>query len=649
MSLGVVLYLQARSESLKYRSYFERIGSESLLEWLIGPLPRLVPEASFYIICDNASDQARAVEVLRSRNVTVFRSQCSSQLLNLAELVKATKASRLALVPMGLGLAPTSLLQRVGAHHASQKNDFTEVKGLPRGTTPAMFNSGTLLALSDFQVPGANTDPISLVRALKSLKVTTGQEAPLPLNSVPFDASSVYQLDPVTLPRSIRIETPNDVDVLRRVCLRLGAREGEERGILGLRLWKQEAMCDARRRRTELKSLALSKQRRVQRSDSRSILYVSNASAFSGAEESLCQLVTQVDAERFKKFALVALEGHFTERLRQAGALVVCPEQDFATNTLDNFFYTLSVLRRIRPSIVHLNSPSGLPILCGASLIGAPVVFHARTVPAEPYAEFLESVDAIIAVSNFIKGEVLQFGVPESNVRVIYDGVDTVHFRPGLLKTSEAREAFGIPQDAKVALMIARLAPNKRHDVMLRAAGAVKPHLPSFHLVVVGEAYESLDRQYSDMVRREASALGLAECISWLGFVPDIRAVEAAADVLVLCSEREPLGTSVMEAMAMELPVVVSDDGGSHEMVKHGERGFVIKAGDAGSLAKHLLMLLTSEDLCNSFGRAARSYVESNLTARASAQRVMEIYDGLTATTNPSFQKLHRPRGESCS
>ncbi|MFL6333970.1 MAG: glycosyltransferase [Pyrinomonadaceae bacterium] len=126
------------------------------------------------------------------------------------------------------------------------------------------------------------------------------------------------------------------------------------------------------------------------------VLYVSTPSVFSGAEQSLCQLVAHLDADRVKPYALVAMRGVFTERLERAGAEVICPERNLAADTVNNFLYALNVFKRIKPDVIHFNCASGTPALFAAAVTGVPIIQHVRVAELQQYGEHLRNADGII-------------------------------------------------------------------------------------------------------------------------------------------------------------------------------------------------------------------------------------------------------------
>jgi len=169
--------------------------------------------------------------------------------------------------------------------------------------------------------------------------------------------------------------------------------------------------------------------------------------------------------------------------------------------------------------------------------------------------------------------------------------------------------------------MVARISPQKRHDILLRAAAVLRPCLPDLHMLLVGEA---LDDTYLDSLQALASNLGLGDRISWVPFLPDIRIALVAADVLILPSSGEALGRCVIEAMAMEVPAIVSDSGGAQEVVRG--RGLVVKYEDVPETARALKTVLTQPHSCLNFVASARRYVEDELTVSAMARAVGNLY-----------------------
>jgi glycosyltransferase involved in cell wall biosynthesis len=121
--------------------------------------------------------------------------------------------------------------------------------------------------------------------------------------------------------------------------------------------------------------------------------------------------------------------------------------------------------------------------------------------------------------------------------------------------------------------------------------------------------------------------------IHWLPFQDDIRQIESAADIAVLPSDEEPLGTCILEGMSLELPVVMSDSGGTHELIEEGISGFSFRGGDAKALARVLCRLAGNPGLRTGLGREARRRIEQRFTLRHHAEQVAAVLARLRAAT----------------
>lgn len=625
MDLAAVLYLPLVKESLSYHFYFDEIESQLVLHWWAETAICSAPGSQLFIVAHSRGVGERAAQLMQNYDAAVHVTKHSSLLRALADVVALTDRRTIAVVPIGACLAPMDLLQRVHAHHQERQNNYTFVDGLPVGSKPTLFDSDLLVALDRLHVPGLPGDPLILLQRLQTLAGATGRQPPIPLRCIPFDGAMSYGCDIGDVPRSVRIERPDDVAILRKIIPRLRATPAVQSEAVGLRLWKRELTAEAVRRRQQLRTSLVSTGYSSPPSERRKVLYVSKASVLSGAESALLNLVSHVDANRFDKYALVSLEGVLADRLRKAGARVVCPEDGFDLDSVDNLLYALSVLRDIKPDIIHMNGLDGSHILCAAELLKIPIVQHVHIDPTEAYGEYFRSAKAIIAVSTFVSQQVRQFNISPDAVVTIHNGLDAGHFRPGVFQKRDARLALGIPLDARVVLMTARFDPQKRHDLLLDAARVVKEAVPSFHLLLNGEV--CCEPNQLDLVRKRADTLGIADCVTWVPFAADMRELYDATDILVLCGEREAFPCCIAEAMAMEVPVVVSKSGGNCELIEHGENGFMVKPGDPKALAAGILEALRNDELSRRCARAARAHVESVLSVWEQARHVMELYD----------------------
>ena len=655
-SLAAILYIPYVPESISWRPYLCEVGSGTLLETFIVRFRMKNPDTDLRVLVHTEDVNPTLDSILNGAGITRVPTEYKTGCQSFLQAARQSHNSHIAFLTLEYGLAPPDLLAKAFTHHLHHDNAFTPVAGFPSDCVPDIYHSTFLEALRKCTLPPIAGNLLGLAQQLKgvmekrpsaSLPVVQHEALckaagelrvafPSSINAVPFNAAAEYKARPGELPESLRIKNSTYVDIARAV---ISSRNETNEPLHDLRSWKREALLT--QRELSSKSISYAVRRRVKdriRARRTKVLFVSTPSAYSGAEESLCQLVGGLNRETYKPYALVGARGYFTERLQQFGTEVIVPNRDFASSSVENFFFTLSTLGKIRPDIVHINAASGIPVVVAARLLDVPVVYHLRVAALESIADYLKSSEAIIAVSEFIRAEVEQKDVDGNKVRVIFDGVDVDQFSRASFSRAVVRRELGLPPDVPIALNIARFAPNKRQDLLIAASELIRKRLPDFRVVFVGEAEDQ--RYYSQIVEQIGRA-GLADHAIFLPFQRDIRRIEAAADLLVLCSDREPLGTCLLEAMAMELPVVVTTSGGSHELFLDRETGLKTRGGDVQGLAAAIESILTNPELAHRLAKAARRYAETEYTIQNHAKAVTALYEEvLDRSRRPKCQPI---------
>jgi glycosyltransferase involved in cell wall biosynthesis len=238
----------------------------------------------------------------------------------------------------------------------------------------------------------------------------------------------------------------------------------------------------------------------------------------------------------------------------------------------------------------------------------------------------LASFSRVIAVSGEIKTELVRCGASPKRVTVVLNGIDDrAYFRDGS-QVRAARERFRVPLDGIAIGSVGRLEPQKRFDLLLEAFSVVRQHFPTALLLIAGEGSTraELERQ------RDRLQLGSTCCL--LGHVEDVAAFHHALDLFVQASDYEGTPNSVLEAMAFETPAVVTDAGGTEELLENGKEGLVVRRGDATRLAIAMMEALSNRDATASRSRAARLRVERELSFDIRMRKVEAIYRQLIPT-----------------
>jgi glycosyltransferase involved in cell wall biosynthesis len=184
----------------------------------------------------------------------------------------------------------------------------------------------------------------------------------------------------------------------------------------------------------------------------------------------------------------------------------------------------------------------------------------------------------------------------------------------------DVREEQHTPEDASVIGTVARLHPSKGHEDLLRAFAIVSQSVPEAVLWLVGEG------ECRPTLERTAVRLGIEAKVRMPGARTDVRDLLGAMDVFALPSRWEGMPNALMEAMAAGLPVVASDVDGVRELIREGETGWRVPAGDPEAMAEGLLSVLGDGDRAVRAGHAAQAYMQERFSPDSMAEAFAALY-----------------------
>ncbi|MBI3680800.1 MAG: glycosyltransferase family 4 protein [Acidobacteria bacterium] len=551
--------------------------------------------------------------------------------------VRSSGASGCLYLPMGAALLWQDVVAPLLTAYLTGQLSYSTYCDLPIGVSPYCFSTellGAALALEPFLSQTGTLG--ALFDRVASLWGALGEDRPFPIRAARLSAAQEFGCEVERFPAAMDFRV---CAAALQVAHSMDKATREDDCFEVLYRWKEREIERAEAYR---ETDGLQRSTRTASSPIR-VLLISNPSAFSGAEESCCTMVSAFGGADVAVMALVGSDGEFSARLKSAGATVIVSDRDLSVPDARVARRLAAIVDGWRPHVIHVNSPSGPIVAAVAAAKGLPLVQHLRLADVGPIADQIEAADHVICVSQFVERRASRCNLRHDRISVIYNGVNTDLYRPDRAAGAAARRSLGIRDDEFVTLVIARFAPNKRHDLALRALHQVVSRGGNIRLLLVGESLTQSEREVETTTRQLAFDLGLEQRICWLGFQAEVRSFHNAGDVVVLCSDEEPLGRSVLEGMATGKPVVVSDSGGTKEIVRDGACGYVVPAGDYFALADRLEGLMRDNKLRDEMGHQGRRHVKEHLTARHCAERVHTVYQSLVGGIRVSVYRGEPP------
>lgn len=230
----------------------------------------------------------------------------------------------------------------------------------------------------------------------------------------------------------------------------------------------------------------------------------------------------------------------------------------------------------------------------------------------------VKQTDMLVGNSQAVVDFYRPLGYPESKLRVIPNGVEC----PPLPTIS--KEAFlaelQLPPEAKIAMFVGRLAPQKRVTDLIWAMQLLRQADPRAYLVIVGEG--PLRNSLEDFTRE----VEVTRHVRFLGHRSDAASLLHHADAVWLASEFEGMSNSLMEAMACGRPIVASAIPPNQELIHHGENGYLVNLGDSAGFTQYTFKLWNEPDQAMLLGSAARSKIESEFSVSQMVSSYADLY-----------------------
>lgn len=234
----------------------------------------------------------------------------------------------------------------------------------------------------------------------------------------------------------------------------------------------------------------------------------------------------------------------------------------------------------------------------------------------------LPRYDRVICVSDDLYRTCLQYGVRPQVCELIENAIDTEQFRRRY-SVATAKQRLGLDPERRLIGAVGRLSPEKGFDVLISAVKQLHDEGVNVDLVILGEGDDR------SRLESQVATLGLRNHVRLLGFQSDAHSYYEAFEVFALSSFREGLPNVVLEAMALETPVVSTAIAGVPKVIAHGQNGLLVPPGDAAALAEALRRVLIDDKLCHELAAKGRATIERRFCFQRRMEKVAGVYDSV--------------------
>ena len=232
-------------------------------------------------------------------------------------------------------------------------------------------------------------------------------------------------------------------------------------------------------------------------------------------------------------------------------------------------------------------------------------------------------LDRVIAVSDYIKGLLIDGGIPSEKIVVRRLGVDTERFQPDATARARLAKEFSIAPDEVILSTVSYLRPIKNPEIIVEACALLVQRGVKARLFVGG------DGEMLEQLKQLSRDLRIADKVHWLGLVEDPLSLLQASDLFLLATVGEAFGLVLAEAMACGVPVVGSRAGAIPEVVEDGQTGLLVTPRSAEAMADAIATLARDNDKRKRMSENAVARVRKHFTLADSVAGTLKIYDAL--------------------
>jgi len=361
------------------------------------------------------------------------------------------------------------------------------------------------------------------------------------------------------------------------------------------------------------------------------ILHINTERTWRGGEQQTLNLLVGLKTRRVASDLVCQPDSPMQERADGAGVNVI-PIAMHGEIDLAAALRIRKLIKQFNYDIIHCHTSHAHSLAFLASVGTGSIRLVTRRVDFSIFRHsFLKlsgikyryMADYYIAISHKIKEVLVSDGLAGNRIFVAHSGIDSQRFMTA--DGGRLRAEFNIAENQPVIINVAHLAGHKGQIHLVRAIPQVLAKLPDARFFIVGKG------ELMAELKAAAAAQGLKDELVFTGFRDDVADFYQIADLYVMSSVQEGLGTAVLDALALAKPVVATNCGGLPEIIQDGRTGRLVAPADPAALANGIIDMLGRAEAAQSMARQGQAMVQKSFSIDAMVENNLKIYHKVSA------------------
>lgn len=366
------------------------------------------------------------------------------------------------------------------------------------------------------------------------------------------------------------------------------------------------------------------------------VLHLINSFSLCGAEKLVFDIVKKMDKSKFKLFVCSVGKGNkdFEEEiiqdLNKASITTFCLNKPYKKERLKTILKLRKILMENKIDIINTHCPS--PDFLGrlaAKIVGLNQVFSTIH-STRGYFKTREGIfkyitKQYIAISSEVSKYISEVvAIPDEKISIVSNGIIIEEYIKPLKERDEIIKSLGLPKDRIIITNVGRVVESKGHMLILEAAKILIHKYPKILFVFVGD--ETHEPEHVKKLKEYIEKEKLNNYFIFMGIQKDIVKILHVSDIFLFPSLFEGFSLSILEAMAMGVPVIASDVGSIREVLEHQKSGIIIKPADIDEISRALMSMLDNMENSKKMGLIAQKNVLRNFSMGKTAKAYETLY-----------------------